>query len=102
MGARLYLRAFATVLSKYAGDSRSPTGYFGRAVPRQAGPIGDDRPHLPRRLHCAGQPCRAVLTRERGRTSQLQLLRLTPWEPRSYDAGHVRKRAAPQPARARN
>ena len=59
-----------------------------------------DRPHLARRRDPAGQPGRALPDRARRRAARLQLVRLTPRQPRGDDARHVRERAPAQPARA--
>ena len=44
-------------------------------------------------------PAGQLADRARGRRPRLQLLRLAPRQPRGDDAGHVRQRPAPQPAR---
>ncbi len=57
------------------------------------------RPHLARGRDPARQSGRQLVAGARRRTARLQLVRLAPRQPRSDGAGHVRQRAAAQPAR---
>ena len=70
-------------------------------LPRLGRRLGDDRPHLPRRLDQARLAGRAVSREARRRAERLQLVRLAPREPRGDGAWHVRECPAAQPARAR-
>ena len=84
------------------GREPEPVGDIaGRPLPRHGRRLRDDRPHLARRRHQAGQPGRPLPRRARHRAQGLQLLRLPPRQPRGDDPRHVRQRPAAQPPRPR-
>ena len=87
---------------------RGPVARAGRARghPRgaragQAGRLGHHRPHLARRLDQEGRTRRRLPAGARRRGPRLQLVRVTPRQPRGDDARHVRQHPPAQPARGR-
>ena len=103
LGAGVDLRAPATVPHRHHRRSAPP----GRRHRRRtgAGPPRrqrDHRPHLTRRGDRPRQPGRTVAARAGRATWRVQLLRVTPRQPRGDDPRHVRQRPDPQPARRRH
>ena len=78
-----------------AGAPRADPGHAGA---RGAGGQRDHRPHLSRGRDQAGQPGRQVADRPGHGGPRLQLLRLASRQPRGDDPGHLRQRAAAEPA----
>ncbi len=84
------------------GREPEPVGDIARRpLPRHGGRLRDDRPHLARGRHQAGQPGRPLPRGARHRAQGLQLVWLPPRQPRGDDPRHVRQRPAAQPARPR-
>ena len=100
MGAGLDLHPAPSVLRRHARRAEPGRRHRRRALPRRARRLGDDRPHLAGGRDQAGFTRRALPGRARRRAPRLQLLRLTPRQPRGDGARHVRERAPAKPARA--
>ncbi len=99
VAGRLDVRAPAAVLRGDGARARHGLGHRRRALPRLARRLGDDRPHLARRLDPARLAGRQVPHRSRRRAQGLQLVRRAARQPRGDGARHVRERAAAQQAR---
>ena len=97
----LDLRPAPTVLRRNATRARRRRGRRRSSLPRLGRGLGDDGPHLARRGDPARLARRPLPHRARRGASRLQLVRVTPRQPRGHGARHVRERAPPQPARSR-
>ena len=84
-------------------DKPAPvTDIHGARVLRDAGRLGDHRPHLPGGRDQGRQPGGPLPHRARGGAARLQLLRLAARQPRGDDPRHVRQHPAAQPAGSRH
>ena len=101
VAGRLHVCPPSAVLRGDGARARHGLGRRGRALPRLARRLGDDRPHLARRLDPPRLAGREVPHRSRRRAQGLQLVRRASRQPRGDGARHVRERAAAQQARAR-
>ena len=92
---KLDLHQGTAVLLRRRGH-RSEGRSGARADSRAARRLGDDRPHLPRRRHRAGEPRRRIPATAGGFRRGFQLLRFAPRQSRSDDARHLRQHSHPQ------
>ncbi len=102
LGRRLDLRAQGAVLRRHPARARGSHRHRGCKGPRQARRQRHDRPHLAGRRDQEGRARGQLPGRARRRAEGLQLLRLTPRQPRGDDPRHVREHPPAQPARARH
>ena len=77
------------------------TGHHRRPRAAQARRFRHHGPHLPGRFLQVGHPGRPVPAGQRCGAQGLQLLRLTPWQPRGHDPRHVREHPHQEPAPGR-
>ena len=99
VGSRLHLRQAPALLRGHGGRAaRGLRADQGRPRDRAARRQRHDRPHLARRRDQEGLAGRQVPDRARRRAARLQLVRLTPREPRGDDPRHLREHPPAQPA----
>ena len=100
LGCHQYLHRQPAILRGHgAGTCRGGRDHRGTGTGR-AGRQYHHRPHQPGRGHQEGQSGGGVSAGPRSGAEGLQPVRGTPGPPRCHDAGHVRQRAAQEPAGA--
>ena len=101
LGREVHLRPEAPVLRGHEGQAGAGPGHHRCARAAQARRLRHHGPHLPGRFLQVGHPGRAVPAGQRCGAQGLQLLRLTPWQPRGHDPRHVREHPHQEPAPGR-